>query len=152
VFLIPKLQYYKPEIITFHICAWYYVDVNVPDRRSRIIPEVVLVRRWGSGNLEGGGVWVKGGAREVSLQATWDRGGRFLSQLGGFQVSRRGYKGEKRGTGKGRKSKGNAPCIVVHCNLCPCMYRMSEMLEWRQLCIYIIIIIGMNVVDNLNFV
>jgi hypothetical protein len=46
--------------------------VTVPDRRSRIIPEVVLV---GAGQLGfwefgGGRVWVKGGAREVSLQAT----------------------------------------------------------------------------------
>jgi hypothetical protein len=32
-----------------------------------------------------------------------------------------GTEGEKRGTGKGDKSKGNAPCIVVHCNLCPCI-------------------------------
>jgi hypothetical protein len=45
---------------------------------------------------------VKGGAREVSLQATCERGGRFLSQIGGFQVSRRGYKGGEKGTGKGR--------------------------------------------------
>jgi hypothetical protein len=35
----------------------------------------------------------------VSLRATQERGGRFLSQLGGFQVS---TKGEKRGTSKGR--------------------------------------------------
>jgi hypothetical protein len=44
----------------------------VPDRRSRIVPEVVLVRRWAVGVLgiwRGEG-WVKGGAREVSLQAT----------------------------------------------------------------------------------
>ncbi len=56
------------------------------------------------------------GTREVSSQATWDRGGRILSQLGGFQVSRRGYK---------RKTKGN----WQHCNLCPCVYGMPEMLE-----------------------
>ncbi len=65
------------------------------------------------------------GSREVSLQATWDRGGRILSQLGGFQVSRRGPKGEQRGRqgelARGDKSKGNAPCIVVHCNSCPYM-------------------------------
>ncbi len=39
---------------------------------------------------------MKGGANGVSLQATRDRGGRFLSQLGGSQVSRRGtQRGEK---------------------------------------------------------
>jgi hypothetical protein len=46
----------------------------VPDRRRRMIPEVVLVRRWvnwGSGNLEEGRVWGKG----------WDRGGQFTSNL-----------------------------------------------------------------------
>ncbi len=48
-----------------------------------------------------------GGARRVSLQATRDRGGRFLSQLGGFQVSRRGYKGEERGNWQGEvKARG----------------------------------------------
>ncbi len=44
----------------------------VLDKRIRNIPEVVLVRRGqlGSGNLEGGESWVKGGANGVSLQAT----------------------------------------------------------------------------------
>jgi hypothetical protein len=79
----------------------------VPDRRRRTGPEVVLVRCWatkGSGNLEGGGVGKKGGTGEVSSQATWDRGGRILSQLGGFQVSRKGSKGEQRGA-KGNRVK-----------------------------------------------
>ncbi len=111
---------------------------------------------WGSGNLEGGGFGERVGTGEVSLQATWDRGGRILSQLGGFQVSRRGLKGEQKGgkgeLARGDKSKGNAPYIVVHCNLCSCIYRMLETFEWYQLCIYMIIIIGMNVVDNLNSV
>ncbi len=83
--------------------------LSVPDKRIRNIPEVVLVRRWvswGSGNSEGEG-WVGGlGQRRVSLQATWDRGGRFLSQLGGFQVSRRVHKGGERGIGKGRLKQG----------------------------------------------
>jgi hypothetical protein len=63
-----------------------------------------------------------------------------------------GTKGRKGELARGDKSKGSAPCIDVHCNLCSCIYRMPEMLEWYQLCIYIIIIIGMNVVDNLNSV
>jgi hypothetical protein len=47
--------------------------VSVPDRRRRIIPEVVLVRCGQSGFWEfgGGRVWVKG----------WDRGGQFTSNL-----------------------------------------------------------------------
>jgi hypothetical protein len=45
----------------------------VPDRRSRIIPEVVLVRRGQLGFWEfgGGRVWVKG----------WVKGGQFTSNL-----------------------------------------------------------------------
>jgi hypothetical protein len=46
---------------------------SVPDRRRRIIPEVVLVRRGQLGFWEfgGGRVWVKG----------WVRGGQFTSNL-----------------------------------------------------------------------
>jgi hypothetical protein len=73
------------------------------------------VRRWaikGSGNLEGGGVGKKGGTGEVSSQATWDRGGWIQSQLGGFQVSRKGSKGERRGTEQSQqreiKARGSA--------------------------------------------
>jgi hypothetical protein len=77
-------------------------------------------REFGKGRAGGGG---RVGSKGVSLRATGSRGGRVLSQLGGFQVSRVGSKRDK-GEGKedlarGGKSKGNAPCIVVHCNLCP---------------------------------
>ncbi len=58
----------------------------------------------GSENLEGGGFGERVGKGEVSLQATWDRGGRILSQLGGFQVSRRGL---ERGA-RGKKQGGRA--------------------------------------------
>ncbi len=58
----------------------------VPDSKSRNIPEVVIVRRGAVGVLgiwEGWVNWVKGGANGVSLQATWEGGGPFLSQLEG---------------------------------------------------------------------
>jgi hypothetical protein len=44
----------------------------VPDRRHRIGPEVVVVRRWAIWVLGiwRGRVWEKGGSGEVSLQAT----------------------------------------------------------------------------------
>jgi hypothetical protein len=58
----------------------------------------------GVGILEGRVQGARWGTRGVSLQATWDSGGRFLSQLGGFQVSRKGYKREI--------NKGSAPYIV----------------------------------------
>jgi hypothetical protein len=47
------------------------------------------------GNPRGSGFWNEGyvyeqgeGNEEFSLQATWERGGRILSQQGGFQVSK----------------------------------------------------------------
>jgi hypothetical protein len=92
--------------------------LTVPDNKSRNIPKVVLVRRWAVGVLgirRGGVSWVKGGVNGVSLQATWDRGGRFLSQLGGCQVSKRGCKGGTKGIrqGESKKPGGIAPCIYV---------------------------------------
>ncbi len=62
--------------------------VPVPDSKSRNIPEVIVVRRGAVGVLgiwEGLVNWVKGGANGVSLQATWEGGGRFLSQLEGVK-------------------------------------------------------------------
>ncbi len=47
--------------------------VIVPDRRSRIIPEVVLVRRWAVGVL---GIW-----RGEGLDEGWGKGGQFTSNL-----------------------------------------------------------------------
>jgi hypothetical protein len=45
----------------------------------------------------------------------------MLSHLGGFQVSRKEVEEKgKRESARGYKSKGNAPCIVVHYNLCLC--------------------------------
>ncbi len=67
----------------------------------------------GSGNLEGGGIGERVEKGEVSLPATWDRGGRILSQQGGFQVSREGLERRAKGNQQGEiKSKGNAPCIL----------------------------------------
>ncbi len=47
-------------------------EASVPDRRHRILPEVVLVRRWVLGFWEfgGGRVGERVGTGEVSLQAT----------------------------------------------------------------------------------
>ncbi len=44
-------------------------------------------RGWEFGREGARGQW---GTKGVSLRATWDWGGRFLSQLGGFQVSKKG--------------------------------------------------------------
>jgi hypothetical protein len=45
----------------------------VPDRRSRIIPEVILVRRWTVGVL---GIW-----RGEGLGEGWGKEGQFTSNL-----------------------------------------------------------------------
>jgi hypothetical protein len=47
-------------------------SISVPDRRCRVVPEVVLVRRGVFGVLEiwKGEGWGEGGSRGVSLQAS----------------------------------------------------------------------------------
>ncbi len=63
------------------------------------------------------GFWVGGvyepseGNGEVSLRATWERGGRILSQLGGFQVTRRGL---ERGA-RGNEKQGECAVYIVSC-------------------------------------
>ncbi len=42
------------------------------------------------------------GDEKISLRATWDQGGRILSQLGGFQVSKGDQEREQKGISKGR--------------------------------------------------
>ncbi len=72
-------------VLSIHSFVCYFVTI-VPDSKSRNIPEVFIVRRGASrvlGIWRGWVSWVKGGANGVSLQATWEGGGRFLSQLEG---------------------------------------------------------------------
>jgi hypothetical protein len=60
-----------------------------------------MENRWGA---DGGD-----GDEEISLRATWDQGGRILSQQGGFQVSKRGQEREQKEISKGRqKARGSA--------------------------------------------
>ncbi len=61
----------------------------------------------GGSGFWGGGVYEPGeGNGEVSLRATWTRGGRILSQQGGFQVSRDGLERGTKGIKKSKK-QGN---------------------------------------------
>jgi hypothetical protein len=54
------------------------------------------LRNSGGSGFWNGGVYEPGeGNGEVSLHATWVRGGRILSQQGGFQVSKEGTNGSK---------------------------------------------------------
>ncbi len=86
-------------------CAWSY---GLGCNGALIKCTLGLGKPKGGWNFGREGTGARWGTRGVSLQATWDWGGRFLSQLGGFQVSRREL-------ARGNQSKGNARvqlCIV----------------------------------------
>ncbi len=60
----------------------------------------------GGSGFWNGGVYEPGeGNGEVSLRATWVRGGWILSQQGGFQVSKGDTNGEQRGMEKSKKKE-----------------------------------------------
>ncbi len=63
----------RKRIIEIWLNAQKILYIIVPDRRCRIIPEVVLVRRWAVGVL---GVW-----RGEGLGKGWNKGGQFTSNL-----------------------------------------------------------------------
>ncbi len=76
------------------------------------VRNVVLMNVYlGLGNSRGVGILERGvyepgeGNGKFNLRATWERGGRILSQQEGFQVSKRGTNGGKREQKKAR-SKG----------------------------------------------
>ncbi len=80
--------------------------------------------RWAVGVL---GIW-----RGEGFGKGWNEGGQFTSNLRPRwtdPVTARVQRGDKGELARGDKSKRNAPCIIVHCNLCPCIYGMPEMLE-----------------------
>jgi hypothetical protein len=65
---------------------------------SQCCPNECLFRVWetpGGRDFGYGARWAGEGNAGVSLRATQRRGGRILSQLGGFQVSGKGSKGSK---------------------------------------------------------
>jgi hypothetical protein len=73
----------------------------------------------GGVGILGRGVYEPGeGNGEVSLRATWERGGRILSQLGGFQVSKEGEKGEQgeqRGGKRNQQGKEREYAVYINC-------------------------------------
>ncbi len=70
-------------------------------------PQGVGISEWETDGEQMG----RDGDWEISFRATWDQGGRILSQQGGFQVSERDEKGEQKGIHKGKISKGKAPHV-----------------------------------------
>ncbi len=91
-------------------------------------------------NPGGSGFWAKGAhGHWENKGATGSRGGRILTQQGGFQVSRQGEQGEQGEQGADHVHMLNMSRV--------CMQRMKDTSY-----VHTIIIIGMNVVDNLNSV
>ncbi len=67
----------------------------------------------GVGILEWGVYEPGEGKGKFSLRATWVRGGRILSQQGGFQVSKEGTNGEQKGMKKSKK-QGDYSGLVIY--------------------------------------
>jgi hypothetical protein len=67
---IADIEEFSPLTMVHYSNNWY---VAVPDRRHRIVPEVVIVRRWVIGVL---GIW-----KGEGLGKGWDKGGQFTSNL-----------------------------------------------------------------------
>jgi hypothetical protein len=61
-------------------------------------PQGVGISEWETDGEQMG----RDGDEEISLRATWDQGGRILSQQGGFKVRKGLRKGGKRGISKGK--------------------------------------------------
>ncbi len=68
----------------------------------------------GVGILEWGVYEPGEGNGRVSLRATWEQGGRILSQQGGFQVSKKGQMGQKKNRGKQEARGDNTACDPKH--------------------------------------
>ena len=106
---------------------------------------------FGGGRVRGKG-WDRGGQLTSNLRPRWT----VLSQLGGFQVSRegleRGAKGSKEESARGDKKQGECAMYIAICVRVYIYVGMLGVIERYQLYICITIIIGMNVVDNLNSV
>jgi hypothetical protein len=71
----------------------------------------------GVGILEGRVQGANGGQRELVYEQPGTEVDEFLSQLGGFQVSRREYKEEE-----GENQQGERAMYNVYCNSCQCIY------------------------------
>jgi hypothetical protein len=63
-------------------------------------PQGVGISEWETDGEQMG----RDGDEGISLRATWDQGGRILSQQGGFQVSKGAKKGEQKGNQQGESA------------------------------------------------
>jgi hypothetical protein len=109
-----KLNFYNK--LVSHLCAGHGSQccdvVLVKGRINLEKPQGVGISEWETDGEQMG----RDGNEGTSLQATWDQGGRILSQQGGFQVSKGVKKGEQKGLQQGEKNKGkSATCINPKC-------------------------------------
>jgi hypothetical protein len=70
-------------------------------------PQGVGICEWETDGEQKG----RNGNEGISLRATWDQGGRILSQQGGFQVSKGVKKGKQKGNRQWEISNGRAPHV-----------------------------------------
>jgi hypothetical protein len=73
------------------------------------------------------------GDEEISLRATWDQGGRILSQKGGFQVSKGAEKGEQKGNQQGENEQGESATCILSLNV----YIMIVCKCWNDCQLYV---------------
>jgi hypothetical protein len=84
------------------------------------VPDVIRMNVYldlgssGGSGFWNGGYMSRGGKWEVSLRATWVRGGRIISQQGGFQVSKGGTNREQKGMEKSKKQGDYSGLVVIY--------------------------------------
>ncbi len=88
--------------------------MNVLDLVSQVRDVVLMNVYLDLGNSGGSGFWNGEGNGKISLRATWVRGGRILSQQGGFQVSKGGTKGEQKGMENSMKQGDYSGLVVIY--------------------------------------
>ncbi len=105
--------------------------LNVRDLLDLVHNVILIECIFGSGKPGGVGIlgkgstWLLGEQRGVSLRATGSRGGRILTQQGGFQVSRQGEQGEQgEQREQGEQGEQGEPCTYV--TFISYMYAINE--------------------------
>ncbi len=100
--LIYILQNFLQKFVIYYEFLCKFCQIHVRELMGQV-RNVVLMNVYldlenpGGSGFWVGGIWARWGNGEVSLRAAWERGGRILSQQGGFQVSREREKGEQGG-------------------------------------------------------
>ncbi len=128
--LFRRWEQHKYHILLFKYCIWRFDKMNSEYKITHsFLCRIVRAERsqcrhclalgsWGYGKLERvGWLGLMGGANRVSLRATWEEGGRLLSQLEGaskWKEAQRGLKGIARGA-RGDWEKNRGPHAVYIC-------------------------------------